>query len=445
MSLLAFAMIALGASNPGTAIDSHLDRDTPALLDLYRHLHQNPELSYFEEQTAARMAQELRSAGYQVTEKLGKYADPSRTGHGVVAVLANGDGPTLLLRADMDALPVEEKTGLPYASRARTKDDSGADVATMHACSHDMHMSVLVGAARVMSAMKNEWSGTLILVAQPAEERSPGGADALLRDGLYTRFKKPDWCLALHGDAQSPAGKVGVVPGYALANVDTVDITVRGVGGHGSSPHLAKDPIVIAAEIVLALQTIVSREVKPGEPAVVTVGSIHGGTKHNIIPDEVVLQLTVRSYAAETRAKILASIERIAMNTARAAGVPPGREPNIDLNPELLVPATYNDPALAERCAMAMRTVLGEENVENATPVTGGEDFGAYSLPDRSVPCFMFWLGAVDPQTHAEARKSGALLPSLHSSLYAPLAEPMLRTGVKAMTACALDLLARKR
>ncbi len=443
MLSLACAVLSLGASVP--EIEPRLAAEIPTLLDLYRHLHQNPELSYFEEKTAARMAQELRAAGYQVTEKLGKYADPSRTGHGVVAVLSNGDGPTLLVRADMDALPVEEKTGVAYASRARTKDDTGADVAVMHACSHDMHMSVLVGTARVMSAMKDQWSGTLILVAQPAEERAPGGADALLRDGLYTRFRKPDWCLALHGDAQRPAGKVGVVPGYALANADTVDITVRGVGGHGSSPHLAKDPIVIAAETVLALQTIVSREVKPGDPAVVTVGSIHGGTKHNIIPDEVVLQLTVRSYAAETRARILDSIERIALNTARAAGVPADREPKVALNPALFVPATYNDPALAERCAAAMRAALGDANVEAATPVTGAEDFGAYSLPDRSVPCFMFWLGAVDPQKFEEARKSGAPLPSLHSSLYAPHAEPMLRTGVKAMSACALDLLAKRR
>lgn len=449
MRFLALGLCAIHLLQPASAADSKIDdviaREEPSLLELYHHLHQNPELSYCEEKTAARMAQELRSAGYQVTEHLGKFADPTRVGHGVVAVLANGDGPTLLLRADIDALPVEEKTGLPYASRVRTKDDTGADVPVMHACGHDIHMAVLIGTARVMSATKDAWRGTLILVAQPAEERAPGGADALLRDGLYSRFKKPDWCVALHDDAQREAGDVGIVGGYALANVDTVDITVRGVGGHGSSPQYTKDPIVIASQIVLALQTIVSREVKPGDPAVVTVGSIHGGTKHNIIPDEVSLQLTVRSYKAETRTQILASIERITVQTARAAGVPPDREPKVELNPDKFVPATFNNPDLMDRCAVVLRKALGDAHVQDALPVMGGEDFGRFSLDDLSVPCFMFWLGCIDPQKVAQSRKTGTPLPSLHSSQFAPLPEPTIRTGVKAMSACALDLLGKKR
>jgi hippurate hydrolase len=405
------------------------------LIDLYRDLHAHPELSYGEDATSRRIADELRQAGFTVTEHVGKYADPKRTAYGVVGVLANGKGRTILVRTDMDALPVEEKTGLAFASRARAKDDTGEEVPVMHACGHDMHMTVFVGTARALAAAKDTWKGTLVFVGQPAEERAPGGAQAMLADGLYTRFPKPDACLALHCDANRKVGEIGYLAGAALANVDTVDITVRGVGGHGAYPQSTKDPVVLAAQIVLDLQTIVSREIAPGEPAVVTVGSIHGGTKHNIIPDEVKLQLTVRSYTDATRRRVLAAIQRIVRGAAVAAGIPEGREPIVDLHDDLLVPATYNDPALVKSTVDALRTELGGESVVEAKPVMGGEDFGHFSLPDHSLPCFMLWLGTVDPARVAESAKSGVALPSLHSSAFAPVAEPAIATGVRAMTA----------
>jgi amidohydrolase len=405
------------------------------LLALYQDLHAHPELSYAEEVTSKRVADELRRAGFEVTEHVGQYADPKRKAYGVVGVLANGRGPTVLVRTDMDALPVEEKTGLPYASTVHAPDDSGQPVSVMHACGHDMHMTVFVGTARALAAARDTWKGTLVFVGQPAEERAPGGAEALLADGLYTRFVKPDACLALHCDANRRTGEVGWVAGPALANVDTVDVVVRGVGGHGAYPQSTKDPVVLAAQIVLDLQTIVSREIAPGEPAVVTVGSIHGGTKHNIIPDQVKLELTVRSYTAATRAKLLAAIERIARGAAIAAGMPEDRMPQVDLHPTELVPATYNDPALVKSTVAALTRELGPENVAEAKPVMGGEDFGHFSLPDHSVPCFMFWLGTVDPERVDQSQKTGVPLPSLHSSAFAPVPETTIATGVRAMTA----------
>lgn len=435
---LAALVLCSARASAQSPLDAILDRELPSLEELYRELHASPELSYHEEKTAARMATEMRKAGFDVSERFGAYEDPARTCHGVVGVLRNGEGPTVLLRADMDALPVLETATVPFASRARGKDDDGADVPVMHACGHDIHMTALVGAARALAAMKDRWKGTLLLVAQPAEERAPGGADAMLRGGLYSKFPKPTVGLALHCDPSRQAGKVAWVSGAALANVDTVDVTVRGVGGHGAYPNAAKDPVVLAAQIVLSLQTIVSREIPPGDPAVVTVGSIHGGTRHNVIPGEVTLEITTRSYTAETRQRVLKAIERIALHTARAAGVPPDREPIVALNPEQHVPSTYNDPALTARSAAAMREALGPENVEPADPVMGGEDFGHFSLPDRSVPCFMLWLGAVDAK-RIEASRRGAPLPSLHSGAFAPAVAPAVRTGVKALVACALD------
>lgn len=440
--LLILPFAALAAAGP-SPIDPLIEKERTSLEALYTDLHRNPELSYHETATSARIASELEKAGFDVTKKFGRFEDPNITSYGIVGVLRNGAGPTVLVRTDMDALPIEETTGLPYASRVTAHDDSGREVRVMHGCGHDMHMTVFVGTARVLSALKDRWKGTLILLGQPAEEISPGGAEAMLQGGLYEKFPKPDYCLALHNDSSLPTGKVGWVEGYALAAVDTVDITVRGAGGHGAYPHTTKDPVVIASEVVVALQTIVSREVKPGEFAVVTVGSIQGGTKHNIIPDEVKLQLTVRSYKDDVRAVVLAAIERITKGIAQAAGVPPGREPIINLNPDKLVPATYNDPALVRRVVTSLKGTLGDGNVTERSPVGGAEDFSRYSLPDHSVPAFMFWLGTVDPAKAEESERLKLPLPSLHSSQFAPVMSSTITTGVKAMTSAVLELMKR--
>ncbi len=421
----------------GQTVDELITKEYASLEALYRHLHQNPELSYEEVKTSARIAEELRILGFEVTERFGTFKDPKRTSYGIVAVMKNGAGPTVLVRTDLDGLPMEEKTGLPYASKVRTKDDAGVDVPVMHGCGHDMHMTVFVGTARVLSAAKYLWKGTLILIGQPAEERAPGGAEAMLAGGLYTKFPKPDYCLALHNHASLASGKVGWVEGYALASVDTVDITIRGVGGHGAYPADTKDPIVIAAQTVMALQTIVSREVTPGQAAVVTVGSIHGGTKHNIIPDDVHLQLTVRSYNKDVRKTLLNSIERITKSVAQAAGVPAGKEPIVDFHPGANLPATYNNPDLVRKTVPALEAVLGKDNVIATVPVMGAEDFSHFSLEDLSVPSFILWLGAVD----SKRIESGERLPSLHSGLFAPVPEPSIRTGIKAMTAAVMNLM----
>lgn len=403
-----------------------------AYLDqLYKHLHANPELSFHEEQTAARIAQELKNLGFEVTPNVGV--------HGLVGVMRNGEGPTVLVRTDLDALPVEEMTGLDYASKVRTKDDQGNEVGVMHACGHDVHMTVFVGTARLLSQLKESWRGTLVMIGQPAEEKG-AGAKAMLADGLFTRFPRPDYCLALHVNASLPAGKVGYCEGYALANVDAVDITIRGVGGHGAYPHTTKDPVVIAAQVVLALQTIVSREIAPIEPAVVTVGSIHGGTKHNIISDEVHLQLTLRSYSDEVRNQTIAAIKRITKGIAQAAGVPEDRLPIVTVQDEY-TPATYNDPDLTQGTAEVFRAVLGDKNVLKVDPVMGGEDFGRYGREEPRIPIFIFWLGSVDPYRVEESLHQKNPLPSLHSSLFAPLPEPTIKTGVIAMTAAVLNLM----
>lgn len=405
----------------------------PSLESLYHHLHQHPELSFREAATAARIAAELRQTGAEVTTGVG--------GHGLVGVLRNGPGKTVLVRTDLDALPVTEQTGLPYASRVRTTNDAGADVGVMHACGHDIHMTSLVGTARLLSRLKSQWAGTIVFIGQPAEERG-AGARAMLKDGLFTRFPKPDWCLALHVNAEMPAGSVAAVEGYALANVDSVDIRIRGAGGHGAWPHKTRDPIVLAAQTVLALQTIVSRETDPLDSAVVTVGSIHGGTKHNIIPDEVRLQLTVRSFSDETRSRTLDSIRRIARGQAISAGVPEDRLPIVDLEDEF-TPATYNDPTLARRLNGLFRTLVGPGQVPVRKPGMGGEDFSEYGRTADKIPICMFWLGAVDPARVAESERTGKPLPSLHSSQFQPVPEPTLSTGIRSMTAAVLDLLRR--
>jgi len=423
-----------------TGVDQQIERDLPALVTTYKMLHTNPELSHHESKTSALLAAQLKSYGYEVTEGVGKYGRQDWKGYGVVAVMKNGTGPTVLVRTDIDALPVEERTGLPYASQVKTKNDAGQEVGVMHACGHDIHMTCLLGTAKVLAQARDRWHGTLLLICQPAEE-TIDGARAMLNDGLYSRFPKPDYAVALHDNADLEAGKVAYCPGYSLASSTSVDITVRGMGGHGSRPEATKDPIVVAAQLVLALQTIISRENSPLDPAVVTIGSIHGGVKHNIIPDEVHLQLTVRAYREEVRQMILASIERITRGIASAAGIPDRLAPIVKVSDTEVTPATYNDPQLIERVAGAVGRAIGGENVVKAPPVMGSEDFGRFALEGHQIPACMIWLGAVDPAKVAKSKVDGTTLPSLHSSLFAPLPEPTIRTGVKAMSAAVLDLM----
>lgn len=431
----AFLVLAALAPAQDQEIAALAARELPSLRALYEHLHRNPELSFEEEKTSARMAKELREAGFEVTEKVG--------GFGVVGVLRNGEGPVVLVRTDLDALPLEEKTGLPYASAVRAKNAQGLECGVMHACGHDVHMTVWTGAARLLGALKDRWRGTLILIGQPAEERV-GGAKAMLADGLFTRWPAPDAALALHVDSQLETGKVGWTSGPALANVDSVDISVRGVGGHGAYPHGAKDPVVLAARIVLALQTIVSREVRPLDPAVVTVGSIHGGTKHNIIPDEVKLQLTVRCYQDAVRRQILDAIRRICDGEGRAAGLPEDRLPVVTVDEHEHTPAMINDPGLCERVRKLLEGALGAEAVVARDPEMGAEDFAYFGRARPETKAFMFRLGTVPPAKVAAAlAPGGAPLPSVHSPFYAPDPDPSILTGMRAMTAAALGLLRR--
>ena len=436
--LLAFT---IGPLQARQSVDGVVQRELPKLLETYKYLHLNPEISYHEQKTSEFVASELRKLGFEVTERVGKYENPARVSYGLVAVLKNGNGPTVLVRTDLDGLPLEERTGLPYASSIKTKDDAGQEVSVMHACGHDIHMTSFLGTATVLSQLKDRWKGTVVMIGQPCEERG-AGAHAMLDGGLYTRFPRPDFILALHENATMEAGTVGVCEGYTLASVTSVDIVVRGVGGHGAYPHTTKDPVVMASEIVLALQTIVSRENSPLDPAVVTVGSIHGGTKHNIIPDEVRMQITVRAYKEDVRKQILVSIERIARGIASAAGVPADRMPIIKVDESEYTASTYNNPEFTRRVARSFESALGKEKVLKAEPVMGGEDFGAYSLDDK-IPLCIFWLGAIDPAKVEKSKKDGIPLPSLHSSQFAPLPEPTIRTGVKATSAAVLDLLKR--
>lgn len=416
------------------------DAELPSLVAAYKELHAHPELSMREEKSAAFVAKELKAVGCEVTENIGKYSKPEFKGYGVVGLMKNGAGPTVMVRTDLDALPVEEQTGLPYASTVVAKNEKGDDVRVMHACGHDIHMSAFVGVARSLAKLKDQWKGTIVFVGQPAEEKG-GGARAMLNDGLYTRFPKPDFALGFHDNAQIETGHIGVTEGYTYANVDSVDVTVRGVGGHGAYPHKTKDPIVLSAEMINAWQTIASRENNPIDPVVITVGSIHGGTKHNIIPDEVKMQLTVRTYKADVRERVLAAIERIATGVAAAAGVPKERAPLVEVLKDEFTPATYNNPELTKRLVAVWKKTLGAPNVEMVDPTMGGEDFSEYSLPDHSIPAVDFHVGAVDPAKIAESKKTGAPLPSLHSSKFAPVPEPTIRTAVVAMTSAVLDLM----
>ncbi len=400
------------------------------LLSLYKDLHANPELSYQEFETSEKLANLLESIGYEVTRNVG--------GNGVVALLKNGNGKNIMFRADMDGLPVEEKTGARYASQKKVTNLDGEEVFTMHACGHDIHMTVLIGVAEYLFENKSEWQGNLILVLEPAEEVS-GGARNMIKDGLFTRFPRPDYNLAFHVNAGMPTGKVGFLPGWAMANVDSVDITVKGIGGHGAYPHTTKDPIVIAANIVTQLQTIVSRQISPTDPAVVTVGSIHGGTKHNVIPNEVKLQLTLRSYTDEVRNETISSIKKIVKGSAISAGLSQENYPVIEIKDEY-TPAVFNNPSLVEKIQKSFVKSLGEKNVIKVSPVMGGEDFGMFGRVEPIIPTALFWLGAVNTKVYEKAQKEDSILPSLHSDLFLPDAEPAIATGVKAMTSAILDL-----
>lgn len=443
-SLCLLALFAIPGQQPGTkdlaasehwservtAIKQCIDGEYGSLEKLYKHLHAHPELSFEEEQTAARMAKELKSLGFEVSSKIG--------GHGVVGILKNGSGPTVLVRTDMDALPVVEMTGLPYASKVRTRDKDGREVGVMHACGHDMHMTCWVGTAKVLASLKQHWQGTLVFIAQPAEEVG-GGARRMIEAGLFKRFPRPDYCLALHCDSRQAIGHISYAEGQICANVDTVDILVKGKGGHGAAPHTTVDPIVLAARIILDLQTIVSREINPVDAAVVTVGSIHGGSKHNIIPPDVKLQLTVRTLKDSVRDHVLKAIVRLVKAAAAGARAP---EPVVRVELDDYTPAVFNDIDLARRTTKLFRQVLGEDRVRLQGPLMGGEDFGRYGK--EGVPILLYFIGTMDPERVAVARKGGPALPSLHSDTYFPIVEPTIRTGVLSMSLAALDLLQKK-
>jgi hippurate hydrolase len=406
--------------------------DYPALLAFYTDLHLHPELSLMEEKTSAKVAASLRASGYEVTEKFG--------GYGVVGVLKNGPGPVLLIRTDMDALPVLEETGLPYASKVRVTDLAGHDVPVMHACGHDLHMTVFTGTARLLASIRDQWSGTLVLVGQPAEERVIG-ARAMLSAGLYRKFPTPNFAVALHDESEIPAGSVATIEGFSHANVDTVTITVHGIGAHGAMPYKGKDPIVLAARIVLAIQTIVSRELRATDPAVVTVGSIHGGTKPNIIPDEVKLELTLRSYSDDVRAHLVSAVRRICRGEAIAAGMPDELMPEVTVNAAEGATSVYNDPVLTKRVRAAVIAWLGEDRVGTFHQSMVSEDFSEFGRTVEHVPICILRLGASAPEKITESERTGLPLPSLHSGKFAPVPEPAIKTGVTAMTAVALDIL----
>ena len=429
--LLSFMIACLPASvGTQTTTSKEIESIYPSVYSLYLDIHEHPELSAQETQTAAKLASQFRNLGYDVTEHVG--------GTGVVAILKNGSGPTILLRTELDALPVEERTGLPYASKVRSKDNAGRDVPIMHACGHDLHMAAIVGTAAIMAHTKDTWHGTLILLGQPAEE-TISGAKAMINDGLFTHFPRPDVVVALHVGNELPAGQVGITPGVYTTNADSLKITIYGKGGHGSAPHTTVDPIVIAARTIVALQTIPSREVKPGEMAVVTVGYIQAGTKNNIIPAQAEMGITVRTYKPEIRKQVLAAISRITKAEAEAAGAP--REPSIDHFEA--TNAVYNSPALAEHLRASLEAALGKNNVVSEEPITASEDFSEFV--EQGIPGFYFQLGGANPEKYAEAKTAGTTLPSNHSPLFTPDVDPSLHTAIRSEVAILHDLLTTSR
>jgi hippurate hydrolase len=422
----------LGAPASAATLNESIRADMPQLMTVYRDMHANPELSMQEVRTPAKLAPLMRKLGFEVTEHVGKTA--------LVAVMRNGPGPVLMLRADMDALPVKEQTGLPFASKATGKLPDGTETPVMHACGHDTHIASWLGTARRLAAMKDQWSGTLVMNLQSGEETGEG-AKAMLADGLYTRFPKPNTVLAFHDSAIIPAGMIGLTPGYTTASVDNVDVMVRGVGGHGASPQSTKDPIVLASRIVLALQTLVSREKNPLDPAVLTVGSFQGGNKHNVIPDEAKLQITVRTYKPEVRKLLLDGIARIARGEAIAAGRPDDRMPIVTIREDQHTPATFNTEKLANHTLELFRTHFGADRTTVLQPFMVGEDVGRYWLNDPSVEGTLFWVGGVPQAKWDAAGGDTTKLPSLHSPLWAPDAEAVISTATEAMTVAALDVL----
>ncbi|MEO1921735.1 MAG: amidohydrolase [Sphingomonadaceae bacterium] len=434
MTTLAAGAALLATPAAADELRDSLGEKMPALMELYKDLHANPELSFEEVRTAAKLAELMRAEGFEVTEQVGRT--------GVVSVMRNGDGPVVMLRADMDGLPVVEQTGLPFASTQTATPASGVTTGVMHACGHDTHMAAFIGAARLLAERKDEWSGTLVMILQPAEELGLG-ALAMLEDGLYTRFPEPDYAIAFHDAAQFPAGMIGYSPGYALANVDSVDITVPGIGGHGAYPHTTKDPIVLASAIVMKLQTLVSRESSPLDPAVITVGSFHAGAKHNIISDEAKLQLTVRSYSDESRKLLLDGISRIARGEAIAAGMPEDRMPTVTVE-DPYTPSTYNSPDYTETVMAGFRERFGEDRVMQVPSVMGGEDFSQFLRNgDDEMKSLIFWVGGVPQDQYDAAQESGEGLPSLHSPFWAPDAEKVIATASEALAAETLRLMAK--
>jgi len=431
LGFLSACAMALASPAGAATLSDSIRADMPQLMSLYRDLHAHPELSMQEVRTPALIAPQIRKLGFDVTEHVGKT--------GLVAVMKNGPGPVLLIRADMDALPVKEQTGLPFASQVTGKLPNGTETPVMHACGHDTHITTWLATARRLAAMKDQWSGTLVMILQPGEELVTG-AQAMLDDGLFTRFPKPDYLLAFHDAATLPAGVIGVTPGYVLANVDTVNIDVKGVGGHGAYPQNTKDPIVLASRIVTSLQTLVSRENDPQQPGVVTVGSFHAGTKSNIIPDDARLALTVRSYSPETRKLLLDGIRRIVRGEAIAAGMPEDRMPTVEIE-QPSADATFNTPEFSSRVTRLFASHFGDARVTQPKPVMAAEDFSRFWLADKSKQSVIFWVGGVPKAKWDAVAGDTTKLPALHSPLWAPDAEAVISTATEAMTVAALDVL----
>ena len=435
LSAISAALLLLSPLAQATTLDLNLQKTMPEIEKLYLDLHQSPELSYHEKETGQKLAKQLKQLGFTVTDNVG--------GYGVVGIYKNGDGPTVMIRTDTDGLPIVEQTGKPYASKVTVTNDAGATVGVMHGCGHDIHMSSFIGTAQQLMTHKDQWQGTLMMVAQPAEEVG-GGAKAMLKEGLFTKYPTPDHVIGLHVSASVPAGKVSMKTEYTMASVDSVDITVKGKGGHGAYPHTTIDPVVIASRIVLALQTITSRELSPLEPSVITVGSIHGGSKHNVISDEVKLQLTLRSYNPEVRLQQIAAIKRISKGIALSAGLDESLAPEVYVHEDESIPSTYNNPAQTNIVRSAIANAIGEDNVLETEAVMAGEDFGLYGRTEQHVPITLFWLGGVEPSQYDAAMQSGATLPSLHSSKFAPDYKKALPTGITAMSNAAVALFNKK-
>lgn len=433
---LCLAMLGLGSGivqAESVEVKKAVQDDLPQLMEMYKHLHANPELSGYELKTAAFLANKAKELGFDVTENVG--------GTGVVAVLENGEGPVVLIRADMDGLPVVEQTGLPFASTVTATTDEGVESGVMHACAHDTHMSGWYGTAKQLVKFKAQWSGTVVMILQPAEERGKGARD-MLADGLYERFPKPDYAFAFHNSASIPAGVIGYTPGYTFANVDSVDIIVKGIGGHGAYPQATKDPVVLGSRIVSSLQTLVSRELDPLDSAVVTVGSFIGGSKHNIISDKATLLLTVRSYSDASRQQLLDGIARIARGEGIAAGLSDEMLPEVIIKDEY-TPAAFNNPEFAEEMATYFKSKLGEEMVAKQPPTMAGEDFARYYRADKSIKSLLFWVGGVPKESWEAAQRGEKPLPSLHSPFWAPDAEKVITTATEALTLATMKVLSK--